>query len=106
MANLNVKFGGGVSSSAAVTATSAEIVPTRDGANNRNRGYLYFKADPLNAGPVFLNLEDTASAVVDTGVAIFPGETYELTSLNMYLGAVQAISRAAQTNTLYIYEGF
>ena len=78
-----------------------EYLPNRHNA----RRYAIISASRDNTFPIFLRMHQTAPAIYDAGIPLYPGDSYELNDLNLYTGPVRAITASGETAVMYIHDG-
>ncbi len=78
-----------------VTNSSSTIL-----SSNTNRKYAYI----INSSGSNIFLKLGATAVVNQGIAMSPGDKYEITKNNLFLGSVNAI-KSGGTVTVEVFEG-
>lgn len=100
MISVNAHGGGAVGS--ALLDDTGLVVAVPDTGPRR---YLFVKADVNNVAPIFLRMHQTAAAVVDAGIVLYPGDWHEWTWENMYWGPIRGIVPTGNTAKLFWHEG-
>lgn len=86
---LNVKVSKAINKSEDVTTSASEVL-----AANENRVFAILCNTEGSAGEtIYLSLSQTA--VAEEGITLQPGQRFEISYMNPYLGAISAIATGA-----------
>ena len=71
-----------------------------------HRQYLLITASRANLREVFLQLGGSNAKVEwQTGIPLFPGDAYEITQTNLFIGRIRAIAAHGQKAIVFCQEG-